>query len=125
MICEPNESDREILCQAVSLLGQPRAEPASVSDVLAAIRGNRAEAVICSLAVLSGEDASTYFLRSTLILSPDIRFVVVASQRQPEDVVEAIRIGAGKVIFRPLGAPAEVAESLRAYLGGTGGLAGA
>ena len=119
MVCEPDERDRELLSQAVALLGHV-AETATVAEVLAAIREGRAEAVICSLAVLEREDAHTCFLRSRLILSPDIRFVAVASHRQPEDVVEAIRIGAGKVVFRPLDDPVEVAELLRPYLGATG-----
>ena len=119
IVCEPDERDRQLLCQAVALLGHV-AETATVAEVLAAIREGRAEAVICSLAVLEREDAHTCFLRSRLILSPDIRFVAVASHRQPEDVVEAIRIGAGKVVFRPLDDPGEVAAALRPYLGGTG-----
>jgi CheY-like chemotaxis protein len=118
MVCEPEAESRTVLEKALAKLGHKIIQATGLSEVLSSVRDKRVDAVICSLELLSKDSATACFLRSTLILKPAVRFVVVVSQRHLERAVEALRTGAGMVLYRPLGEPAAVADSLRGFLAG-------
>jgi len=118
LVCEPDAANRQTLVEAMRLLGYKVAEASGLSQVLAEVQNRRADAVICSLALLDQETPTACFLRSALLLSPAVRFVAVAGQRELLGAVSALRHGAGKVIYLPLGGPTQVAEALGGYLRG-------
>lgn len=117
LVCHPSAPTRRILFEGMEILGHNPVLATGMSKVLAAVRNKDAEALICDLELLNQDNATSCFLRSTLLVTPDLRFVAVARERGLDGAVEAIHHGAGKVIYMPLGDGKEVADILRRYLG--------
>ncbi len=118
VVCDGSSENRRLLMDALGLLGHQAEEAGNLQEVLAALREGRAEAALCDLDLFSQDNATACFLRSRLLLSSQLRMVVVASERGLQDAVEAIHRGAGLVIYRPLVNAQKVADSLRDYLAG-------
>lgn len=118
VVCDGSSENRRLLMDALDLLGHQAEEAGNLREVLAALREGRAEAALCDLDLFSQDNATACFLRSRLLLSSQLRMVVVAAERGLQDAVEAIHRGAGLVIYRPLVNARKVADSLRDYLAG-------
>ena len=116
VVCDGFSEDRRLLMDALRLLGHQAEEVGNLREVLVALREGRAEAALCDLDLFSQDNATACFLRSRLLLSNQLRMVVVATERGLQDAVEAIHRGAGLVIYRPLADARQVADSLRDYL---------
>jgi DNA-binding NtrC family response regulator len=117
LICEPSEGDRPKLVEGIRNLGHRPVVVNRVAEILEAVRAKEADALVCDLDLLNRDNAASCFLRSTLLVSPELRFVAIARERGLEGAVEAIQRGAGKVIYRPLQDGESVAEALRSFLG--------
>jgi DNA-binding NtrC family response regulator len=117
LICDPNRDSQECLVDGVKLLGHKPRVVAKVAEVLEALRKKDVDSLICDLDLIRKDNAASCFLRSTLLVTPDIQFVAVARERGLEGAVEAIHHGAGHVIYRPLKNGMAVAENLKAFLG--------
>jgi DNA-binding NtrC family response regulator len=120
LICDPNRNSLECLVDGVKLLGHQPLVMASVTEVLEAIRKKTADSLICDLDLIRRDSASSCFLRSTLLVTPDILFVAVARERGLDGAIEAIHHGANHVIYRPLKNGVTVAENLKDLLGEPG-----
>jgi len=117
LICDPNQDSQRCLVDGVRLLGHKPRVVAKIAEVLEALRKKTVDSLICDLDLISRDNAASCFLRSTLLVTPDILFVAVAKERGLEGAVEAIHHGAGHVIYRPLRDGPAVADNLRAFLG--------
>jgi len=102
MICEDRESSRQHLVNGVSSLGHKPLVASSISEVLEAVRKKEIDVLICDLAHMQRDDAEACFLRSTLLVRPDICFIAVAAERGLENAVGAIHHGARRVVYRPM-----------------------
>lgn len=116
-ICDPSESSRELLREAVEQLGHRTHRAESLGAVIEALRQRQLDALFCDLDVLERDDASACFLRSALILAPQVRFVALAGRRGVEDAIQAIHRGAGLVLYRPLESAAAVESQIAGLLG--------
>jgi len=117
LICDPNQDSQQCLVDGVKLLGHKPRVVAKIAEVLEALRQKTVDSLICDLDLIRRDNAASCFLRSTLMVTPDILFVAVARERGLDGAVEAIHHGAGHVIYRPLRDGAAVAENLKAFLG--------
>jgi DNA-binding NtrC family response regulator len=117
LICHPSEPARRVLADGMKLLGHNPILASGMSKVLEAVRNKDVDVLLCDLEQLSSDNATSCFLRSTLLVSPDLRFVAVARERGLDEAVEAIHHGARKVIYLPYSDGIEVARDLRSYLG--------
>ena len=120
LICDPNRDSQECLVDGVRLLGHKPQVVAKVAEVLEALRKKTVDSLICDLDLIRKDNAASCFLRSTLLVTPDILFVAVAKERGLEGAVEAIHHGAGHVIYRPLKNGTAVADNLKGFLGKSG-----
>jgi DNA-binding NtrC family response regulator len=119
MICTSEESTQRVLSEAVRILGHHPALAASPAEILPAVSDKKVEAVICDLDILIQNNSTACFLRSVLILSKQLKFVVLTENRKLESAISALRQGAGKMLYHPLGGAERVAETLKNYLGGS------
>jgi DNA-binding NtrC family response regulator len=117
LICHPSEQARRVLIEGMKILGHNPILASGMSKVLEAVRSKEVDALLCDLEQLSSDDATSCFLRSTLLVSPELRFVAVARERGLDEAVEAIHHGARKVIYLPYSDGKEVAKDLKSYLG--------
>ncbi len=120
LICDPNRDSQECLVDGVKLLGHKPRVVSKASEVLEALRRKDVDSLICDLDLIRKDTAASCFLRSTLLVTPDILFVAVARERGLDGAVEAIHHGAGHVIYRPLKNGKAVAENLEGFLGRPG-----
>ncbi|MBN2495189.1 MAG: response regulator [Deltaproteobacteria bacterium] len=117
LVCDPSEHSRTLVLAALRRLGHDARPVASLRELLAGLRDEAADAIVCDLDLLGRDDATACFLRSKLILSPSVRFVALASTRGLADAIEAIHRGARKVLYRPLQSEQELVDALRDFLG--------
>jgi DNA-binding NtrC family response regulator len=120
MVCEPAIGTRNKLVEGVKILGHQPMVAAKMADVLEALRNRKVDALICNLEVLNTDNAASCFLRSTLLVSPELRFVAVAKERGLDGAVDAIHHGAGMVIYEPFTDGFAVADCLRRFLSESG-----
>jgi DNA-binding NtrC family response regulator len=117
LICDPNQESQDCLVDGVRLLGHKPRVVGKVAEVIDALRTKDVDSLICDLDLIRRDTAASCFLRSTLLVTPDIHFVAVAKERGLDGAVEAIHHGARHVIYRPLKNGMTVAENLKAFLG--------
>ncbi len=118
LICESDERIGGLLREGVELLGHKAVPVRKVSRILESLRAKEADALICELEILQRDNAGACFLRSTLMIHPEVNFVAVAMEHGLEGAVEAIHQGAQKVLYRPfLKKAADVAAELESLLG--------
>jgi len=122
LICEPDEEARQSLVAGVELLGHRPHVVSKVAQILEGLRTKQADALICDLKMLQNDNASACFLRGSILVNPNIRFVVVSAEHGLEGAVEAIHLGAGKVLYRSLLKSGQVvAANLELFLGKAAG----
>jgi CheY-like chemotaxis protein len=102
LLCVPDPIAREVLKKAIESLGYRTMEVDSLSDVLTQVRNKRVRALVCQLELLNRDNATACFLRSTLLMSPGLKFVTISSRRALGNAVTALHYGAGNIIYQPL-----------------------
>jgi DNA-binding NtrC family response regulator len=117
LVCEPPGESRTMLIEGIELLGHKTSLVSSISQILEALRNQEANALICDLDILIQNNASTCFLRSALMVTDKLPFIVLASDPGLRSTVEAINRGAQKVICRPIKDSVNIAEVLEPLLG--------
>jgi CheY-like chemotaxis protein len=117
LVCDPSPASAEILRAGVEMLGHQAELTMDLSRVIQAVREKRLDTLVCDLELISRNEASACFLRSTLWTAPQIGFVAVAAQRGLDGAIQAIQRGATQVVYRPLGTATDVARNLEAFLG--------
>ncbi len=120
LVCDPSRQTSGLLADGLGLLGHRARMVDGLGKVIEALRQKSCDALVCDLDMLNRDDASACFLRSALLMAPDVSFVAVAAQRGLHDAIGAVRRGAGKVIYHPLESATEVADQLRDFLGQAG-----
>jgi DNA-binding NtrC family response regulator len=115
-ICDPSAHSRELIREAVEQLGHRTHRADNLGAVIEALRRRELDALFCDLDVLERDDASACFLRSALILAPQVLFVALAGRRGVEDAIQAIHRGAGLVLYRPLESAAAVESQIAGLL---------
>jgi CheY-like chemotaxis protein len=120
MVCDPGQSSRRLLVAGLEVLGHRVQTEEVLGKVLESLRRGGFDALVCDLDLLNRDNASACFLRSALIMSSGVRFVVVAAERGLEGAISAIHRGANKVLYRPLVSAQVVADELREFLDESG-----
>jgi DNA-binding NtrC family response regulator len=122
LICESDERIGRLMQEGVELLGHKAISVSKVSKILESLRAKDADALICELEILQRDNAEACFLRSTLLIHPEVNFIAVAMEHGLEGAVEAIHQGAQKVLYRPfLKKATDIARELEPFLGKTSG----
>lgn len=120
LVCDPNPESRRLLVAGLDRLGHRVKTEQVLGKVLEALRTGNIDALVADLELLNRDDASACFLRSTLIMTPALRFVAIAAERGLDGAISAIHRGAGKVIYRPLVSDRVVVDELREFLDAPG-----
>ena len=118
LICDPQPTSRLLLEEGLLGLGHRVQVAGQVGEVIEALRKKSIDALVCDLDLLNQDDASACFLRSALLMAPDVKFVAVAASKGLEGAIDAIHRGADKVIYRPLGTAGEISQVLGELLDG-------
>lgn len=118
LICEGDAHTAHLMREGVELLGHKVDTVEKVSRLLESLRVKEADVLICELDILQRDNAEACFLRSALLVHPEVSFIAVAREHGLEGAVEAIHRGAQKVLYRPLLKKAEdIACQLEPLLG--------
>jgi len=118
VLCESHERVRRVIAQAIKELGHRLHEVDNVSEVLEALQKRRVDILICSLELLQQDSAQGCFLRSALLLAPEVLLIAIAAQRGLENAVEAAHHSARRVLYRNLiYDPVRIAQELEPILG--------
>jgi DNA-binding NtrC family response regulator len=115
ILLDANPESGKILSHAITTMGHEMRLVTKLRPVLTAIRAREVNWIICDLDVLSQDKLSAGFLRSALILSPEVRFMAIASDKNLEGILEAIRRGAHEVLYRPFPEPTQLRVLLKSF----------
>jgi DNA-binding NtrC family response regulator len=117
LICDPFEESRCTLEEGVRLLEHQIRVVANLGELLEGISTSTIDVIICDLGLIIGDDHDAGFLRSKLLLSPDIQLIVVATGKNLDSAIASLQNGAVFILYRPLGSVELVAGSLRVLFG--------
>lgn len=117
MVCDPVTRSRKIIEEVLTDLGHRPTAAHDLSQVTKGLQLKNFDALICDLGILNRDDASACFLRSALLVTPEICFVAIARRPILEDVVAAIQRGANRVIYRPVASRESVFQALKVFFG--------
>lgn len=118
LVCEPDEHTRHLLVEGIRRLGHSVRSVSRVSEILDALREKTADALVCSLDILQKDSAGGCFLRSGLLVRPDVILVTVANERGLQDAVQAAAHGSRRNLYRPrLRTAGDVSGELEEVLG--------
>jgi CheY-like chemotaxis protein len=116
ILCVTDPIAREFLKKAVESLGYRTLYVDSLSEVLTQVRIKKVRALICQLELLNRDNATACFLRSTLLMSPGLKFVAVSSRCALGNAVTALHYGAANIIYQPLPDIATLSKMLKKFL---------
>ncbi|RLB59158.1 MAG: hypothetical protein DRI34_02805 [Deltaproteobacteria bacterium] len=118
LVCEPGEKVRRLLVEGIRRLGHAVRAVQQVSEILDALREKTADVIVCSLEILQKDSAGGCFLRSGLLVRPDVILVTVANERGLQDAVQAAGHGSRRILYRSqLRNAGDVSEQLVDLLG--------
>ncbi len=106
---------REVLKKALESLGYRAIVIDSLSEVLSQVRNKKVGALVCQLELLNRDNATACFLRSTLLMSPGLKFVAVSGRRALGNAVTALHYGAGNIIYQPLPDTTTLRKTLKKF----------
>jgi len=117
LVCDNNDESRLAILDGMHKLGHTANLVQDLGDVLEALSSEWFDGLICDLALLNSDDTMAAFLRSKLVLTPELHFVAIASGKNLESAISGLHRGARFVLYRPLGSGKEVADMLRDFFG--------
>ncbi len=116
IVLEPSDAARQSLLDGIERLGCHVFSVKNLGEVLHAVRQKDLDALVCDINVLVRDDATACFLRSALFVTPDIKFIAVAPKQGMDGAIQAVNMGAGKVIYKSLLSNEYINESLKDFL---------
>ncbi len=118
MVAEKDDATWRVIADALAGMGHQVRRAKSTTDVLEAVRNGQADGLVCSLEMLDSDSASSCFLRSALVVHPEVILVAIAEMQDLKNAVDAASYGCRKIMYRNLMKDAKtVAEQLAGVFG--------